>query len=307
MTIILVLGLALTALATSFAIRAAAGGRARGRAMLARIGSYGFSVEQTTGANRDSNSLRDLVTSTVMALGRRYEHALGRAQLRELRSLLDSAGLYRTSVTRYLGYRVLATACLPLVLLMLAVSAHALNFRTLFGVISLTALGWVLPPFQLKRRARTRIEQIDHEVPELVDLLVTTVEAGVGFIAALQLSARRVEGPLGQELRLALREQSMGLTLNEALANLLARADSTSLRAFVQAIVQGETLGVSIGKILRDLATEMRKRRRQAAEERAQKAPTKVVFPLVGLILPAIFIVTLGPLAYSFLHSLSGN
>jgi tight adherence protein C len=110
----------------------------------------------------------------------------------------------------------------------------------------------------------------------------------------LQLVARRVEGPLAQELRISLREQAMGLTVEDALQNMLKRVDTLTVRAFVQAIIQGELLGVSIGKVLRDLATDMRKRRRQMAEERAQKAPTKILFPLVFLILPALFIIVLG-------------
>jgi tight adherence protein C len=141
-------------------------------------------------------------------------------------------------------------------------------------------------------------------MPELVDLLVTTVEAGVGFASSLQLVARRVEGPLGQELRLALQEQNMGMTIEDALRHMLERIDSASVRAFVQAILQGQMLGVSIGKILRDLAVDMRKRRRQAAEERAQKAPTKILFPLVILILPALLIVCLGGPLIGLVHNL---
>ena len=170
----------------------------------------------------------------------------------------------------------------------------------------MTLMGWFLPTVVVQRRARLRLEQIDREVPELVDLLVTTVEAGVGFAAALQLASRSIEGPLGQELRLALREQSLGLTPEEALRNLSVRVESPATRAFTQALVQGESLGVSIGAILRNLAIDMRKRRRQAAEERAQKTPTKILFPLIALILPAMFIVTLGPVimeALSFLSS----
>ena len=96
----------------------------------------------------------------------------------------------------------------------------------------------------------------------------------------------------------------MGLTLDEALRNLADRSSSTNLRMFVQAILQGETLGVSIGKILRDLAVDMRKRRRQMAEEMAQKAPIKLLFPLAFLILPAMFIVILAPTLYSVAHQL---
>ena len=168
--------------------------------------------------------------------------------------------------------------------------------------------GLILPKTLVERKARERTAKIDYEVPELVDLLVTTIEAGVGFGSALQVSSRRVREPLGSELRLTLGEQSMGLTMNEALKNMLERTNrSTSMRAFVQAIVQGETMGVSIGKTLRDLAVDMRKRRRQQAEERAQKAPIKLLFPLTFLILPAMMIVILGPAVRAVAHGLGGG
>ena len=99
----------------------------------------------------------------------------------------------------------------------------------------------------------------------------------------------------------------MGLTIEDSLQNMLARVDSMSLRTFVQAIVQGQLLGVSIGKILRDLAVDMRKRRRQLAEERAQKAPIKILFPLVFLILPAMMIVILGGSVIGLGRILGGN
>jgi tight adherence protein C len=117
-----------------------------------------------------------------------------------------------------------------------------------------------------------------------------------------------VREPLGSELRLTLGEQSMGLTMNEALKNMLERTNrSVSMRAFVQAIVQGQAMGVSIGKTLRDLAVDMRKRRRQQAEERAQKAPIKLLFPLTFLILPAMMIVILGPAVRAVAHGLGGG
>jgi len=95
----------------------------------------------------------------------------------------------------------------------------------------------------------------------------------------------------------------MGLTTEEALRNMLARADTPAVRSFVRAVTQGETLGVSIGDILRSLATEMRKRRRAAAEERAQKAPVKILFPLVFLIFPAMFVILLGPAVFDFIDA----
>ena len=179
--------------------------------------------------------------------------------------------------------------------------------HAILGPVFLAGFAWLMPKFLLERKAAKRLAEVDREVPELVDLLVTTVEAGVGFAAALQLAARSIRGPLGEELRLALQEQSMGLTTDETLRNMAARVDSPAMRAFIQALLQGEALGVSIGKILRDLAVDMRTRRRQAAEERAQKAPTKILFPLVMLILPAMFIVTLGPVCMTVLRVLSAS
>jgi tight adherence protein C len=202
--------------------------------------------------------------------------------------------MYEASVASFVGMRILAASAGPALLFLFSLTG-GLDLRLLFGTALMTVMGWYMPYVRMQRRARLRIERIDREVPELVDLLVTTVEGGVGFAAGLQLASRSIEGPLGQELRLALREQSLGLTPEEALRNLSLRVDSPATRAFTQALVQGESLGVSIGTILRDLAVDMRKRRRQSAEERAQKTPTKILFPLIGLILPAMFIVSLGP------------
>jgi len=306
MVIVLLIALVLLAVAVSLALRAAGATRVRGRELLAQVGAYGFGAVEAAAESKRS-TLRDSVARIAQQIGRRIERHLESGRARELRVLLNSAGYYRTSVARYLGYRVLATAGAPLGLVLLAALGGSVGAKLVFAAAAFAGLAWVLTPFLVKKRAARRIEQIDYEVPELVDLLVTTVEAGIGFAAALQISARRVRGPLGDELRLALREQSMGLTMDEALENLLERTRrSISMRAFVQAIVQGETLGVSIGKILRDLAVDMRKRRRQLAEERAQKAPVKLLFPLVFLILPAMLIVVLGPAAYAFIHSLGG-
>jgi tight adherence protein C len=129
---------------------------------------------------------------------------------------------------------------------------------------------------------------------------VVTVEAGLGFSGSMQVAGQKLRGPLGDEVRLALQEQKMGLSTTEALSSMLNRSDTPSMRSFVRSVIQGETLGVSIGNIMRNLGIEMRKRRRQAAEERAQKAPIKMLFPLIFLIFPPIFIVLLYPAVHSF-------
>jgi tight adherence protein C len=273
--------------------------------VLSQVAAYGFASGVAPAAEQP-NALQ--TREIANRIGVRLVTRLQADQARALRQLLNSAGYYRTTVTQYLGYRALAVVGLPAAVLFLAVLAGGIGIVAIVIAAIASAIGWVLPKTLVERRAAQRTHRIDYEVPELVDLLVTSIEAGVGFGSALQLSARRVRDPLGQELRLTLGEQAMGLTMNEALQNMLERTDrSTSMRAFVQAIVQGETMGVSIGKTLRDLALDMRKRRRQTAEERAQKAPIKLLFPLTFLILPAMMIVILGPAVRAVAHGLGGG
>jgi tight adherence protein C len=302
MILMLLLALCLVGLAVALAFRARAGDTLRGQETLTNISAYGFNADD----GPSGITGRDHLNRLADTLGEIYSRHAGEDRERQVLELLRSAGLYRMRPVTFVGYRVLATLSLSLVLLWFLSAAGVRPVAVFFAVTLFGALGWLAPQFVLKGRASARLEAIDLEVPELVDLLVTTVEAGIGFTAALQITARRVEGPLGEELRVALSEQNMGLTINEALANMLGRANTPALRMFVQAILQGETLGVSIGKILRELAVDMRKRRRQAAEERAQKAPTKIIFPLVLLILPALFIVCVGPFLMSFANSMNG-
>jgi tight adherence protein C len=303
-TLLLLTSLTLVGLSCVFVLRAATAGRARRRETLAQIDAYGF---ESSVAPEPSRTLRDVATAFASVVGAALLTRFGPERERELRSLLDSAGFYRTRTTTFLGFRGLAAALLPAIQVSLAAAGGGIGPRTILGAMFLGAAGWILPKFLLARRGTARLAQVDREVPELVDLLVTTVEAGVGFAGALQLAARSIRGPLGEELRLALHEQAMGLTTDEALRNMAGRIDSPAVRQFVQALRQGEALGVSIGKILRDLAVDMRLRRRQAAEERAQKAPTKILFPLVILILPAMFIVTLGPVVVQIVRVLGAS
>ena len=167
-------------------------------------------------------------------------------------------------------------------------------------------LGWFGPGFVVQRRAETRLHQIDRRMPELIDLLVVTVEAGLSLGAAIQLAGERLKGGLGDELRIVIQEQRMGLSPVQALENMVNRCPTPAVEAFTRAMVQGQTLGVSVGQILRSLAIEMRKRRRALAEQQAQKAPIKMLFPLVLMIFPALFIVILGPALISLFHALNG-
>lgn len=302
MILVLILGVVVAGAAVGLAVRALVAAKFRPR-LVAQVAPYGFDAS-TPGATGRRPSLEELLRRVATWLGTKFEAQLDEERRKRTRLLLNSAGFYRTSVTRYVGYRVLSVVGLPFAFILLFALTGSLSAGALIPIIALIGIGWMAPAFYLQRRAGDRVQKIDYEMPELVDLLVTTVEAGVGFVAALQLAARRVREPLAQEMRLTLREHGMGLTLDESLRNLADRSSSSNLRMFVQAILQGETLGVSIGKILRDLAVDMRKRRRQMAEEMAQKAPIKLLFPLAFLILPAMFIIILAPTLYSVAHQL---
>jgi tight adherence protein C len=197
----------------------------------------------------------------------------------------------------------MTTVTLSALVLLGAVSG-SFSITTVLLALLAAALSWFGPALLVGTRAQRRMDRVDRDLPELIDLLIATIEAGLGFAGSLQLVADRFDGPLGQELRLTLREQNMGLSTERALENLLDRCETPSVRAFVRAISQGESLGVSIGAMLRNLATETRKRRRQKATEQVQKTPVKMLFPLVFLVLPAFLLLTVVPVLLTTLQSI---
>ena len=298
MILILILGLLLVAGAVALILQGWRFSHARTAETIEQIGAYGFSGKRSVEAESSAQSAGALARIADSVGGLAPSVATGGQ--RAIRKQLIAAGLYDTSPRMIVGYRILLAVGLPLVWLWLAAATGFPFGIIVVGVIFLAIVGWILPMLALNRRARERMYKIDYELPELIDLLVVTLEAGISFIASLQMAAERLAGPLGVELRITLQEQRMGLTTNEALKGMLGRADTPGMRTFVRSVVQGETLGTSTGQIMRNLALEMRKRRRSLAEERAQKAPIKILFPLVFLIFPAMFIVLLGPVVYSF-------
>jgi tight adherence protein C len=304
--LLLLLGLALTAVAVAMLARLLVVDRPPPGRALSQIDAYGYEARAVAsdGASRPLTSRVDALAAKV---GDFVTSRMKSFQEDGLRKELQAAGLYTMSARKFMGYRLLATLALPALWLWFASTTGAGVLRVVVGLTFALAFGWQGPMIVVRRRSRKRLEAIDAEMPELIDLLVTTVEAGIAFSGSLRLAATRFHGALGEELRLAIQEQEMGLSANEALMNMLARADTAAMRSFVRSILQGETLGVSIGKIMRDLALEMRKRRRQLAEERVQKAPTKMIFPLVFLIFPGMFVVLLGPAALQILETIGGG
>jgi tight adherence protein C len=155
--------------------------------------------------------------------------------------------------------------------------------------------GYVLPDLLLWSRGKERQEIIQRELPDTLDQLTISVEAGLGFDAALTRVASTGQGPLAEELRRLLGEVKVGVPRGEALRHLLDRTDVQELRHFVLALQQAEEYGLPVARVLRIQSSELRVKRRQRAEEQAMKIPVKIVFPLVLCIFPALFVVLLGP------------
>jgi tight adherence protein C len=307
MLINLLIGLVLLTFACSLVLKALLMPRGRTIEALGTIDGYGYTAAPTAAGvaapSRERAGGLTALDEIASKIGNALARHIGPNQEAEVRRQLMSAGYYSTPPRRFMGYRVFAIVGFTLFWVWYMTSAGHSLVLLILSLPLVAGGGWIIPLTLLRIRARSRLEKIDRSLPELIDLLTVTVEAGLAFSASLREATDRLKGPLGDELRLTLQEQTMGLSLEEAIKNLLARADTPAMRSFVRSVLQAETLGVSIGQILRSLAVEMRKRRRASAEERAQKAPVKILFPLIFLIFPALFLVILYPALHSFLQT----
>jgi tight adherence protein C len=304
MTLLLAISLLLLGAAAAMLLRAVALPRLRMEGHVRQIETYGFSedAEPALGKATGPGPL------AAMAEG------AGRWAMRHVKSLkpleareLLAAGIYERSVESVHGWRVIAAVGLPAAILLPALAGGSVSLLKVVLVCLAGLIAWLLPAAVIRTRGQRRLDQVDAALPELIDVLTATIEAGLGFAGSLALCAERFDGPLGQELRLTLQEQTMGLSTNAALANMRERCDTPSVRAFVRAVGQGESLGVSIGAMMRNLASETRKRRRARAQERIQEAPVKLLFPLIFLIFPALLLVLLYPAIHNVLTTLGGH
>jgi tight adherence protein C len=292
MALLVILALFLAGTAVALVARAAVLPRIRADRSVGRIAAYGYASAEATVEAPERKAVFPRIAAGIGEIVTR-----GRTSERqnEVRKLIRAAGFWELNPNAVLGYRILGTVLFGSCVLWTSTKGGWSPFMTMVSTGYALGLGWIGPMFALKARARRRTERIELDLPEMIDLLVVTLEAGVGFNAALTRSTERLSGPLGDEVRLTLREHNLGLSMHSALTNFLDRCDVPSVRAFVRAVVQSESLGISIGQVMRELATEMRARRRQIVEEKAQKAPIKMLFPLAFLILPALLLIVLYP------------
>ena len=174
-------------------------------------------------------------------------------------------------------------------------SSMAGSATGLLFTVGLAAAGFFGPDYFVNLKARSRRERIKADLPDALDLLAVSVEAGLGFDGAIAKITEHMEGPLADEFSLTLGEMRIGESRQDALKRMADRVDAPELSSFTRAIIQADQLGTSLGRILRVQAADSRLRRQAAAEEKAMKAPIKMLFPTVLFIFPAIFLVILGP------------
>lgn len=208
------------------------------------------------------------------------------------------AGIYSPDkVERFLAQRIIGFVFIPVWAIVMFVfnpfGLDGLLFWALLGLgVMIGALG---PTSQLNKKVEARQKSIQRSLPDVMDLLVISVEAGLGFEQALDRVIANVPGELSNEFSRVLGESRAGSSRADALRAMDQRCDTPEVRSFVMAMIQADQFGVSIGRVLRSQADELRVKRRQRAQEQAQKAPVKMMVPMVFCIFPALFVVVIGP------------
>lgn len=292
MTLLLLLSFACFGVAVTYLVKGIMGAQAHADERVRTIGLYGYGAAAPSATAAPAKT-----TSGALAFAQRVGDVMGNRfgtdSDSKIRKEILAAGLYTLTPRALVGYQVVAAALGAM--FGLATDGIPNLEGPIIDTVLFAGFFWLLPITYVRRTGRLRTDQIERGIPEVVDLVVVSVEAGQGFAQALQTAADRTEGPLGDELKLTLQEQRFGLAMDRALENLNMRADTPNVRTFVRGVVQGERLGVSIGTIMRNIAVDMRMRRRQAAEERAQKTTVKILIPVVFFILPPFILILMAP------------
>jgi tight adherence protein C len=225
-----------------------------------------------------------------------------------IRQKLDLAGNPPgMTVERVNGLKVIGFGGALVASLVLSMVMGLSMVITMVFVIGASLAGYMAPNLYLYQRAYDRADKLRRALPDAIDLLTISVESGLGFDAAVSQVARNTEGPLADEFARMLQEMQIGLSRTDALRSLAERTNLPDLRAFVSAMVQADAFGIPIGQVLRVQSSEIRVKRRQWAEEAAQKVPVKILVPLIFCILPCLFIAVLGPAGISIFGSFKGT
>jgi tight adherence protein C len=211
------------------------------------------------------------------------------------------------NVDRVLGLKAVGFAGALLFSIALTMFLGLGFLPTVIVCVGLSLIGFVAPNFYIYQLGYDRSEQMQKDLPDALDLLTISVEAGLAFDAALSRVAQNTDGPLAAEFARVLQEMNIGMGRTHAMRALGERTHIPELRSFVTAMVQADAFGIPIGQVLRVQSNEMRVKRRQRAEEKAQKVPVKILFPLMFCILPTLFIAVIGPGVITMMDSFMGG
>jgi tight adherence protein C len=241
----------------------------------------------------------------TQSLGRRLTPEDASERIREK---LEKAGNpFGWTVERVMAGKVVGFAAALVISLILSLLMGLGFIATLVFVVGASLAGYMAPNMYLYQQTYDRTEKLSRALPDAIDLLTISVESGLGFDAACAQVARNTEGPLSEEFARMLQEMQIGRGRSAALRSMADRTDLPDLRAFVSAMVQADAFGIPVGQVLRVQSSEIRVKRRQWAEEMAQKVPVKILVPLIFCILPCLFIAVLGPAGISVMDSFSGK
>jgi tight adherence protein C len=297
MTGLLVPAMICAGVAAVVAYRELGGARFGSRAALARAASYGRRPDRSAAERRGGRELPfvDRLARLTIRVAPGRERGRTAAQL-------HSAGL-RIRPELFLAAKAGLAIGGFLVGLLIGATAGAAATALVLAACG-AAVGFVLPDLLVRTRTRARREAILTELPNALDLLAVIVEAGLGLDAALARYAENADGPLAEEIGLLVTELRVGSSRAEVLKRLAERVPAPETKSFVRAVIHADHLGTSLGKTLRTQSQEVRYRRQAVAEETANKAPVKMLFPTVFCIFPVLFVIVLGPVLINLVSSL---
>ncbi len=312
MTILLILGGALVVLAL-FLVSASASTSAGGQALTGVDRSVAL-VQALTGAPTElakeyDESFSDRIMAPFQQKASRIAKRFSGADAPErIRLKLDIAGnpvgwtVERVQAGKVIG----AIALFMISLAFTTVIGMGLTVRLLV-IVGATVVGWLGPNLYLYQKTYDRSNRMRRDLPDAIDLMTISVESGLAFDAAVQQVARNTEGPLAEEFSRVLREMQIGQGRAIALRAFAERTNVDDVRSFVTAMVQADSFGIPIANVLRIQSSEIRTKRRQRAEEQAQKVPVKITVPLIFCILPCLFIAVMGPAVIHIMDSFAGR
>jgi tight adherence protein C len=299
-TVLLAGGLAALGLAIALLVVAVVPARSRERGVAHALAAIDQSYTQRSSAAADDGDF--LLPAWLRSLALRLSPSGIAAKLQRRLDLAGNPG-------RWTPDRILAAKGLGLIALAMLGALYGLHNPALLILCAAIGgvIGFFLPDILLYNAGQKRQAKLQVALPDALDMLTVCVEAGLGFDAALAQVARNSDGPLAAEFARALQEMQIGKSRSQALRGLADRTTVPEARAFVSALVQASDLGIPVARVLREQSKEMRVRRRQRAEAKAQQVPVKITFPLILCIFPALLVIILGPGVINIVHALFGR